>query len=495
MCYHDCMRIRSKLLAVIAVLAIGLAAAPCRAGTVCLAADTISVRANKTPLSEILARLQEYGVRVAMDERINPLITDDFEHMEINQGIKRILTDCDYAVFFDSMEGPGGRMSRLSEVIVYKHGDRRALKAKPAPPPDVAIAPQATNQLACLRNEILLRLRADTTREQFRELLLRVGAAVVDGIPELGLYRLRLPSGVDLAGTLNSMTGDPLVAAAEPNLLYHPVTTVLAGPEASGANPRTVTTATGPSVAILDSGFVPNAALEKAVLATLDATTQGQPITDPVGHGTQMAFLASGSITPAGAPAAEGPISIIPIRTIDDGGLISGFTLMKSMIFAAGNGARVISMSWGSNGDSALFRNAIAYARQQGAVLVAAAGNEPTGLPMYPAALPDVIAVAALTPDQKMWDQSNYGTFVELAAPGFANMPVGHKGPPGVYGGTSIAAAYTAHVIARYLATHPKATGTDAMTALQKALSQPASGSIHPEIPRLDSRAVKSLLP
>ncbi len=495
MCYDGGMGTRYIPLAVISLLALSLNSTQARAGSVSLAADTISVHANRTPLSEILAGLREYGVRVAMDERIDPLVTDQFENMEVSQGIKRILTDCDYAVFFENMEGPAGKLSRLSEVLVYKPGDRRPLKAKPAPPPDVAIAPQATNLFACLRNEILLRLRADTSREQFRELLLRAGATVVDAIPELGIYRLRLPAGVDLARTLKAMTADPRVSAAEPNLVYHPVTTVLAGPETSSAVPRTAKTGISPAVAILDSGFTPNTALEKAVVATLDATTQGQPITDPVGHGTQMAFLASGSITPSGAPAADLAISIIPIRTMDDGGLISGFTLMKSMVFAVRNGARVISMSWGSNGDSALFRNAIAYAKNQGTILVAAAGNEPTGLPMYPAALPDVIAVAALTPDQKMWDRSNYGTFVKLAAPGFANMPIGHKGPPGVYGGTSIAAAYTANVIARYLATHPKATGTDAMAALQKALSQPASGSIHPEIPRLDSQAVKSLLP
>lgn len=482
--------------AILFVAAVLLTAASSPAATVRVAADTISIHANQAPLGGILAQLQEAGIRVAMDERINPRITADFDNVEIGQGIKRILTDCDYALIFEDLDGPDGKISRLSEVLVYKPGDRRALKTRPAPPPDVSLAPVATNLLTCIRNEILLRLRPGVTREQFRDLLLRTGATVLDGIPALGVYRLRLPPGSDLAGLLNSLAKDPLVSNAEPNLVYQPITPVRSGDKESAATARTAGSVSGPSIAILDSGFTPNASLEKAVVATLDATAPGQAITDPAGHGTQMAFLASGSVTPAGATPAAGPVPIIPIRAFDDAGILSGYSLMKSMVFAADNGARVISMSWGTATDSTLFNNAVAYARQKGAVLVAAAGNEPTGKPLYPAALPDVVAVAALTPDGNVWDQSNYGSFVKLAAPGFADLPVGYKGPPGLYGGTSIAAAYTANVIAQYLAVHPAATATDAVSALGKVLTPAPSapGILRPEIPRLGSAAIASYL-
>ncbi len=470
------------------------AAAASAATTVRLAADTLSIRADRTPLSEILARLQDAGIRVAMDERINPPITADFENVEIGQGIKRILTDCDYALIFETIDGPDGKMSRLSEVLVYKPGDRRSLKAVPGPPPAVSQVPAATNVLTCLRNEVLLRLRPGVTGEQFRELLLRTGAAVVEGLPALGIYRLRLPQDSDLAGILNTLGGDPLVANAEPNLVYQPILPVRSDATGSGPAPRTASAVSGPSVAILDSGFMPNSLLEKAVVTSLDATAPGQAITDPAGHGTQMAFLASGSVTPAGAVAAAAPVPIIPIRTLDDGGILSGYALMKGMVFAVDNGARVISMSWGATADSPLFNSAVTYARQQGAVLVAAAGNEPTGKPVYPAALPEVVAVAALAPDGNVWEQSNYGSFVKLAAPAFADLPVGYKGPPGLYGGTSIAAAYTANVIAQYLAAHPSATAAEAVAALARVLT-PATqspGVLRPEIPRLDGKAVSA---
>jgi hypothetical protein len=492
------MRWSHPIRIVLCCLSLGYSALTLHALEVRMAADTLSIHASQVPLSEILERLQESGVRVGIDERINPLITANFENREIGEGIKRILADCDYALSWQTLEGPAGPMRRLSEVLVYKPGDRRPLMAKPAPPPGVAQAGTSpTNSIFCVRNEVLIRLRAGVTQEQFKALLLKHGAMVIDGVPVLGLYRLRLPAGSNLADILNDLARDPVVARAEPNLVYRSVTPVRSGDATAGSIPRTVSGSTGPSVAILDTGFTPHAALENAVVTSLDATAPWQAITDPLGHGTQMAFIAAGAVNPAGMESSTPtPVPIIPIRTMDAQGVTSGFSLMQSMVFSLDRGARVISMSWGSETDSGFLNDAIAYARQQGAVLVAAAGNEPTGRPFYPAALPDVIAVAALTPDGNIWDQSNYGAFVKFAAPGFASMPVGFKGPPGMYGGSSIAAAYTAHVIAQYLAAHPKADAATALAALTKTLTRPTdvSGSIHPEIPRFDKAAISAFL-
>ena len=86
-----------------------------------MAADTLSIHANQAPLSEILAQLQESGVRVGMDDRINPLITANFEDREIGEGIKRLLADCDYALSWQTLDGPAGKMKRLSEVLSLIH--------------------------------------------------------------------------------------------------------------------------------------------------------------------------------------------------------------------------------------------------------------------------------------------------------------------------------------------------------------------------------------
>lgn len=462
-----------------------------------MAADVLTVHAKNTPLRDILAQFQEAGVKVAIDERISPLITAQFENREIGEGIKRLLADCDYALTWQTIDGPAGKMRRISEILVYKPGSRRPLPPLPGPAP-VAIENRIspTNAIICLKNEVLLRLRPGTTKAQLLSLLRETGTTIMDSIPALGLYRLHFPPDVVLADILNQLAKNPAVTRAEPNQIYRSLTPEKSPGTQTAATLRTLPSGNGPAVAVLDSGFTPNAALEKSVVATLDATAPGNPISDPVGHGTQMALIASGAISPEGGNLALDSQSglIIPIRTMDEQGITSGFTLMQSMVFAIDQGARVINMSWGSEADSGFFNDAIAFAKERGAVPVAAAGNEPTGRTMYPAATPEVIAVAALGPDGSLWNQSNYGSFVKLAAPGFANMPVGHKGPPGTYVGTSIAAAYTARVIARYFATHPSATASEAINSLNLSLTRPASGASHPEIPRLDAAAVAEYL-
>jgi len=462
-----------------------------------MVADVLSVNAKDTPLRDILAQFQEVGVKVAIDERINPLVTTHFENREIGDGIKHLLADCDYALTWQTIEGPAGKLRRISEILVYKPGNRRPLVPLPPPTP-IAIEKRTsqTNSIICLKNEVLLRLRPGTNRDQLLALLHATGTTVMDSIPALGLYRLHCPPYTDLANLLNSLSQSPLVARVEPNQIYRSLTPSKFPGTQTAETPHPLPNGSGPAVAILDSGFTPNMILEKAVVTTLDATAPGEPISDPVGHGTQMAFIAAGAISPQGGNVFSDSQSgsIIPIRTMDATGITSSFTLMQSMIFAIDQGARVINMSWGSPTDSVFFNNAISYAKQRGAVLVAAAGNEPIDQPLYPAAIPDVLAVAALGPDGSFWDQSNYGSFIKLAAPGFATMPVGYKGPPGTYGGTSIAAAYTARVIARYFATHPNATSDEAIQTLNQTLTRPVTGATHPEIPRLDPAAVVDYL-
>jgi hypothetical protein len=213
------------------------------------------------------------------------------------------------------------------------------------------------------------------------------------------------------------------------------------------------------AIAILDSGLSDSIELNKFVISSLDVINPNAPITDTLGHGTQMAFIASGIVKPYGSVSEnESYIPIIPIRAFDDNGYTTDFKIMDSINFALANNAKVMSLSWGSETRSDFMEKSFAYANSKGLIIVASAGNEPTGKPVYPAAYPSVIGVGALGPHGKTWENSNYGNFVALYAPGFANLPVGHKGDPGLYAGTSISAAFVANTIASYLSENPAAT-------------------------------------
>jgi hypothetical protein len=189
-----------------------------------------------------------------------------------------------------------------------------------------------------------------------------------------------------------------------------------------------------------------------------DAISPGAAATDTLGHGTQMTLIAAGAVNPMGAGAkAPAGSPVVAIRAFDDNGFTSTYTLIRGIDHAIEKGARVLSLSWGSDAPSSLLESATRYAASKGLVIVAAAGNAPTGKPVYPAAFGHVIGVGAMTPDGGTWDQSNFGEFVAVSAPGLADLPVGYNGDPGVYAGTSIATAYTARRVAAILNQNPDA--------------------------------------
>jgi hypothetical protein len=181
-----------------------------------------------------------------------------------------------------------------------------------------------------------------------------------------------------------------------------------------------------------------------------------------------MALLAAGMVKPYGSGMDQLQHNpVIPIRIFDANGYTSNFHVMKSIDFALENGARVISLSWASETRSDFLEDQLNTVGSGGGIVVAAAGNEPTGRPVYPAAYHSVIGTGALGADGKIWPQSNYGASVTLYAPGYASFPTGYGAEPGTYAGTSISTAFIAGLFANFLTRHPEAAGQEILNALQ----------------------------
>ena len=182
----------------------------------------------------------------------------------------------------------------------------------------------------------------------------------------------------------------------------------------------------------------------------------------------------------------------LAVKAFDEDGKTSSFALMQALAYAAKAGAKVVNMSWGTETDSDFMRTAMQVAAGQGLILVAAAGNTPSGRPVYPAAYPAVLAVGGVTTDGQPWADSNHGDFVDLSASASATFPVGHDGPPGAYAGTSISSAVVANALARYLNKHPGTKAEVARAALVAALSPAPAGGYGQGI--LDAAALQRFL-
>src|SRR5205807_217980 len=79
---------------------------------------------------------------------------------------------------------------------------------------------------------------------------------------------------------------------------------------------------------------------------------------------------------------------------------------------------QVINISAGGTSDSQSLQDAVDYAWSKGSVVVAAAGNNGSSAPFYPAYYANAIAVAATDSTDRLASFSNYGSWLDVAAPG-----------------------------------------------------------------------------
>ena len=172
----------------------------------------------------------------------------------------------------------------------------------------------------------------------------------------------------------------------------------------------------GVLIAILDTGVSSHPAFSSKI-TSINLIPLPADLADWNGHGTAVASLIIGRdrLTPGVAPAAD----ILSIRIADDLGQSNSMLIAQGIIQAVDAGARIINISLGGDGDSALVRNALAYANNAGAVIIAAAGNGGLDHLDFPAANDGVIAVGAVDAKGTPMAFSNSGKALAAAAPGF----------------------------------------------------------------------------
>jgi Subtilase family len=218
----------------------------------------------------------------------------------------------------------------------------------------------------------------------------------------------------------------------------------------------------GVRVAVLDTGVASSSAFNTSISSVNLVGLPSDPSAQN-GHGTAVASMIIGDnpLTPGVAPGAE----MLSFRIANDLGQSDSFLLAQGIIAAVDSGADLINISMASAGDSGLVRNAIAYARAAGALIIAAAGNNGTDRVSYPAANEGVIAVGAVDAAGNHLDFSNQGQQVAISAPGFG-VNAAWTGDQAVsVNGTS----FSSPIIAGAIAALMSQPGVPRMTARQAA--------------------------
>jgi thermitase len=199
-------------------------------------------------------------------------------------------------------------------------------------------------------------------------------------------------------------------------------------------------------VALVDTGAaVRHEDLRGKAALGWDFVNNDRTVKDLSGHGTHVASIAAARTDNREGVAGGCPNCHLLIAKVFDGkGTGTVARVAKGIVWSADHGAAVINLSLVHPNPSPADKAAVDYATSKGAVVVAAAGNGDTNNPSYPAAYSNAIAVAATTNDDRRASFSNYGGWVDVAAPG-VNVLSAIPGGYAPWSGTSMA---TPHVSA-----------------------------------------------
>lgn len=220
-------------------------------------------------------------------------------------------------------------------------------------------------------------------------------------------------------------------------------------------------------VAVLDTGIdATNPELDEVVLPGWNAITGTAAPVDDHGHGTQVAGVIAAEWNEVGTAGACGSCTILPVKVAGSDGRASWSNVASGITWAVDQGAELINISiTGSSGGTTL-QNAVDYAAARGVVVVAAAGNNGSSAPHYPAAFDGVVAVAGSDVNDGRYSWSNYGSWVDVAAPGCNKTVSLDHASFGNFCGTSSATPLMVGALGSYLSVHDGATATDAVAAL-----------------------------
>ena len=193
---------------------------------------------------------------------------------------------------------------------------------------------------------------------------------------------------------------------------------------------------------------------------------------DPTGCGSNTGFHGSHVSGIVGAETNNNSgiasigfdVSIMPIKIGNcNGSLTAGY---EGIVWAADNGAEVVNMSWGGGGSSNYGQNVCTYAWDAGAIPVAAAGNDGVNSVFYPAGYNDVISVASSTVGDAKSSFSNYGSWIDITAPGSSILSCNDGTSYQVTQGTSMASPMVAGLLGLMKSYAPNANNTDIINCL-----------------------------
>jgi hypothetical protein len=353
--------------------------------------------------------------------------------------------------------------------------------------------------------KLIVGVEEDASATRVEQALARAGAKVKRAIGKIDARVVEVPE-AEVGEAIATLRVDPAVEYVEREVLLERADTIPNdalwsgqwGPKLVRA-PKAWDATRGSAavvIAVLDTGVdFGHPDLESAFLAGYDFINNDANPRDDHGHGTAVAgVIAARTHNQRGQAGACWRCSLMPVKVLDASGWGTTSAIASGIIWASDHGARVINMSLGGSGATQTLANAVEYATGKGVVLVAAAGNAGSTTLFFPAAYPDVVSVAATTPSDKLYEWSNRGAWVRLAAPGCNTAPRRGGGYEN-FCGTSSATPLVSGIAGLALSLAPETPNQVLAQALEASSVSRPTGIAHGRVDALNALATLELIP
>jgi len=303
-------------------------------------------------------------------------------------------------------------------------------------------APELERKAKPIPNELVVTLKPGGNAEALAK---KLGAKIVGRVPGLNAYRFSFDSADAADAAREQLKGNSDVEAIDLNYeIQRPEPNEALSVSSAAAPPFNMKAdengnGCSPIVGLIDTPIQKTGSSMDAFL--LPSLSLGGDVkasdTDPT-HGTSMAERILQGMALNGKNSSG--VRILPVDVYGNSATTTTFDVANGIYQAINGGAKILNLSLGSSGDSEFLHTVIKGAAAQHIPIFAAAGNEPTSDPSYPAAYPEVISVTAVNPDGTLAPYANRAPSVDAGAPGSA--VIVYNGQSYLIAGTSASTAY-----------------------------------------------------
>lgn len=255
------------------------------------------------------------------------------------------------------------------------------------------------------------------------------------------IYEFKFTGSNGIERVINEILQSPIVEYAEPSYIYH--SSYIPSDQYYNSSQSylrqvkadlawdVIRNSSGIVIAIVDSGsdldhedlrsniILPGKDLVGASFTTMIEDNDPDVKSDSTDHGVRVSGLASAvSDNGLGISSIAFNAKLLIVKAGADNNATAIYRGYEGIKYAADNGANIINCSWGGPAGGAYGQDIIDYAVAKGCLVIAAAGNEGSIEPEYPAAYSGVMAVTSVDNSDKKSNFANYGSYITLSAPG-----------------------------------------------------------------------------